>query len=164
MLLLCVSCSSGKYVSIDSEVGAHYLMFKTLVDNHTDISRFSNLSFDVSSTSLSDDENAELSGLIKKYCTGKNVNYIEMSKSELRESNKIKTGIYGDEFDNGYLLTYSFTGWIDDDMGELYTGEIMLWHNGLDAVGCLNFRIRKDLKGWYIDDSDGRSGYSTIVS
>lgn len=164
ILLLCVSCSSDGYVNIDSQVGAHYLMFKTLTDNHADVGRFSNLAFDANSTSLSADENAELSGLIKKYCEEKNVKYFEMSMSGLRSSGKIVNGMYGDEFEDGYLLTYSFTEWIEDDDGDCYTGEITLWHSGMDAVGCLRFRIRKNSKGWYIDDSDGQPGYSVMIS
>ena len=159
-----VSCSKSGMVDIDGEVGAYYLMFRTATDNYVQIARFENLSFDLASLALSDDEKNELGNLIKEYCDEKKVNYFESSFQELRKANKIINGAHGDEYKNGYFLSFSLCEWREDEHGEYFTGNVEFWHNGLDAVGCLDFRIRHASGGWYVDDGDGTPGYVTMVS
>ncbi|MBE6544414.1 MAG: hypothetical protein E7675_08445 [Ruminococcaceae bacterium] len=166
-ILVCSVCSSCDKAEIKetSVAGAYYLMFKEFAGNKVDLTAYRYLSFDVKSTGLEGEDLEILEGMIKEYCEEMDIDYLDMDMTRLKRSLKIKIGANGDVFTNGYLLTYEgcrqFT---DEDGQEVFIGSMTFWHGDFDAMGGLDFIIKKTDKGWYIDRERENGGYDTLIS
>jgi hypothetical protein len=152
-------------VKITSDAGALYLMFSEFVENKVDLKAYKYLSFDKESTGLEGEDLELLEEMIKEYCKENGNAYLDMDKTRLRRALMISTGAKGQEFTNGYLLSFSNCQRITDDEGNvIFQGEIYFWHGDFDLVGGLNFSIIKTDKGWYIDRDLENGGYDFLVS
>ena len=166
-ILICFgfsSCDKAE-VKVTSEAGAYYLMFKELAGQKVDLQSYRYLSFDVTSVDLEEQELDVLEGLIKEYCREMDIDYLDMDMTRLKRSFKIGTNANGSVFTDGYLLTYENCGLYEESNGTMvFRGSINFWHGDFDAIGALDFVIRKTEKGWYIDRSLENGGYDLLMS
>ena len=140
-------------------------MFKEFAGEKVDLTAYRYLSFDKTSVNLEGEDLELLENKIKDYCEEMNIDYLDMDMTRLRRSMKIKTGANGEVFTHGYLLTFDGCNlFTEDDGSVVFVGSMTFWHGDFDAIGGLDFVIRKTEKGWYIDRDLENGGYDTLIS